>query len=321
MAKYLITGIAGFIGSALARALLERGEEVRGIDDFSTGREENIREILDRIDFRKGDVVDLEAARQACAGVDYVLHQAAIPSVPRSVADPWRSNTATVDATVSLLIAARDARVKRVVYAASSSAYGDQPSLPKHEEMKPDPISPYAVGKLAGELYLTSFYRCYGLETVALRYFNVFGPRQDPSSPYSGVLARFISLMLDGEQPVIYGDGEQSRDFAYVDNVVQANLKACVAPAEGCAGRVFNVACGRRVTLNETYKLLQKIIGYNGPPRYDSDRPGDIKHSLADISAAHTALGYEPQVFFEEGLRRTVAWYMESKPARSSTNV
>jgi len=316
MARYLITGIAGFIGSTLARALLERGEDVRGIDDFSTGREENIREIMDRIDFRKGDVADREAARQACEGMDYVLHQAAIPSVPRSVADPWGSNAANIDATVSLLIAARDARVKRVIYAASSAAYGDQPTLPKHEEMKPDPISPYAVGKLAGEYYLTCFYRCYGLETVALRYFNVFGPRQDPSSPYSGVLAKFITQMLDGKQPVIYGDGEQSRDFAYVDNVVQANLKACMAPAEGCAGRVFNVACGRRVTLNETYKLLQKITAYSGPPLYDSERPGDIKHSLADISAAQAAFGYEPQVHFEEGLRRTVAWYMESKAAR-----
>jgi UDP-glucose 4-epimerase len=318
MAKYLITGIAGFIGSALARALLKRGEYVRGIDNFATGREENIREILDQIDLRRADLLNFEAARQACDGMDYVLHQAAIPSVPRSVADPWSSNEANVDATLRLLMAARDAQVKRVVYAASSSAYGDQPSLPKVETMQPSPISPYAVGKLAGELYMASFYRCYGLETVALRYFNVFGPRQDPSSPYSGVLAKFTTLMLDGKQPTIYGDGEQSRDFAFVDNVVQANLKACQAPKEACVGRVFNVACGRRITLNETYRLLQKLTGYEGPPLYAAERSGDIKHSLADIGAARAALGYEPEVYFEEGLRRTVAWYTETRTSSAA---
>jgi nucleoside-diphosphate-sugar epimerase len=220
MALYLITGIGGFIGSSLARALLARGEQVRGVDNFATGKRENLTEILDRIDFREADIVDLESMHKACAGVDFVLHQAAIPSVPKSVLDPLGSNRANVDGTVNVLVAARDAKVKRVVFAASSSAYGDTPTLPKHEAMKPDPISPYAVAKLAGEHYLISFYRCYQLETVALRYFNIFGPRQDPTSPYSGVLAKFITLMLRGEQPTIHGDGEQSRDFTYIDNAV-----------------------------------------------------------------------------------------------------
>jgi UDP-glucose 4-epimerase len=309
MARYLVTGIAGFIGSSLAHALVARGEYVRGIDNFATGREENLAEIGSRVDLVRADLVDRDAAQEACRGIDFVLHQAAIPSVPKSVDDPWGSNRANVDATVSLLIAARDAKVRRVVYAASSSAYGNQPALPKHEDMLPKPISPYAVAKLASEFYMAAFFSCYGLETVALRYFNVFGPRQDPSSPYSGVLSRFITLMLEGKQPVIYGDGEQSRDFCYVENVVQANLKGCVAPAAACAGQVFNVACSQRVTLNQTYKLLQHITGYQGPPRYEAERAGDVKHSLADIGAARTVLGYEPLVDFEEGLKRTVAWY------------
>src|SRR5579863_803148 len=256
MALYLITGIAGFIGSSIARAVLARGEQVRGIDNFATGKRENIAEIRDRIDFREADLLDLDAMHSACSGVDFVLHQAAIPSVPKSVLDPLGNNRANVDGTVNVLVAARDAKVKRVVYAASSSAYGDTPTLPKHEAMKPDPISPYAVAKLAGEHYMASFYRCYQLETVCLRYFNVFGPRQDPSSPYSGVLAKFITLMLRGEQPAIYGDGEQSRDFTYIDNAVDANLLACNPPAAQAAGQVFNVATGRRVTLNETFQLL-----------------------------------------------------------------
>jgi UDP-glucose 4-epimerase len=318
MAKYLITGIAGFVGSALARALVERGDAVRGIDNLATGHMENIAEIADRIDFRQADLLDRDAAGAACEGMDFVLHEAALPSVPKSVADPWGSNQANVSATVSLLIAARDAKVKRVVYAGSSSAYGDQPTMPKQEDMMPLPISPYAVGKHAGELYMTSFWRCYGLETVSLRYFNVFGPRQDPSSPYSGVLAKFINFMLAGRQPTMFGDGEQSRDFAYVDNAVQANLKACVAPAAACAGRVFNIACGRRITLNSAYKVLQELTGYAGPPAYAGERTGDIKHSLADISAARAALGYEPEVYFEDGLRRTVEWYKQTKPAGAS---
>jgi nucleoside-diphosphate-sugar epimerase len=309
MALYLITGIGGFIGSSLARALLSRGEQVRGVDNFSTGKRDNLTEILDRIDFREADILDLDAMHSACAGVDFVLHQAAIPSVPKSVLDPLASNRANVDGTVNVLVAARDAKVKRLVYAASSSAYGDTPTLPKHEAMKPDPISPYAVAKLASEHYLISFYRCYQLETVALRYFNIFGPRQDPSSPYSGVLAKFITVMLRGEQPAIYGDGEQSRDFTYIDNAVEANLLACHAPAAQAAGQMFNVATGRRVTLNETFKLLQPLTAYSGEPKYGPERGGDIKHSLADISKAAAALGYKPKVDFEEGLRRTVDWY------------
>jgi nucleoside-diphosphate-sugar epimerase len=309
MSVYLITGIGGFIGSSLARELLARGEQVRGVDNFATGRIENIAGIIDRIDFREFDILDLDAMHNACAGVDFVLHQAAIPSVPKSVLDPLGSNRANVDGTVNVLVAARDAKVKRVVYAASSSAYGDTPTLPKHEAMKPDPISPYAVAKLASEQYMISFYRCYGLETVCLRYFNIFGPRQDPSSPYSGVLAKFITLMLRGEQPTIFGDGEQSRDFTYIDNAVSANLLACKAPAEQAAGKVFNTATGQRITLNETFKLLQGLTSYSGPVKYGPERGGDIKHSLADIAKAEAALGYKPIVHFEEGLRRTVEWY------------
>jgi nucleoside-diphosphate-sugar epimerase len=309
MALYLITGIGGFIGSSLARALLARGEQVRGVDNFSTGNRKNIAELLDRIDFRDTDILDLDAMHKACAGVDYVLHQAAIPSVPKSVLDPLASNRANLDGTVNVLVAARDAKVKRVVFAASSSVYGETPTLPKRESMTPDPISPYAVAKLASEHYLISFYRCYQLETVALRYFNIFGPRQDPSSPYSGVLAKFITIMLRGEQPAIYGDGEQSRDFTYIDNAVEANLLACQAPAAKAAGQVFNVATGRRVSLNETFKLLQPLTSYSGQPKYEAERGGDIKHSLADISKAEAALGYKPKVDFEEGLRRTVEWY------------
>jgi len=309
MALYLITGVAGFIGSSLARALLFRGQQVRGVDNFSTGRRENLTEIRDRIDFHEADITDLAAMHRACAGVDFVLHQAAIPSVPKSVLDPLGSNRANVDGTVNLLVAARDAKVKRVVYAASSSAYGDTPTLPKHEAMKPDPISPYAVAKLAGEQYMISFYRCYGLETVCLRYFNIFGPRQEPSSPYSGVLAKFITQMLRGDRPTIFGDGEQSRDFTFIDNAVAANVLACEAPAQKAAGQVFNVATGRRVTLNETCALLQSLTGFREKPIHGPERGGDIKHSLADISKAEAALGYEPMVNFEDGLRRTVEWY------------
>jgi nucleoside-diphosphate-sugar epimerase len=314
MSLYLITGIGGFIGSSLARELLARGEQIRGVDNFSTGKRDNLTEILDRIDFREADILDLDAMHNACAGVDFVLHQAAIPSVPKSVLDPLGSNRANVDGTVNVLVAARDAKVKRVVYAASSSAYGDTPTLPKHEAMKPDPISPYAVAKLASEQYMISFYRCYGLETVCLRYFNIFGPRQDPTSPYSGVLAKFITVMLRGEQPTIFGDGEQSRDFTYIDNAVTANLLACKAPAEHAAGKVFNAATGRRITLNETFKLLQGLTSYSGQPNYGPERGGDIKHSLADISKAEAALGYKPIVHFEEGLRKTVDWYREGGP-------
>jgi UDP-glucose 4-epimerase len=309
MARYLITGVAGFIGSTIARRILAQGDEVRGVDNLATGNRKNIAEIADRIDFREADILDLDAMHRACEGVDYVFHEAAIPSVPKSVVDPLGSNRANIDGTVNVLVAARDAKVKRVVYAASSSAYGDTPTLPKREDMPPNPISPYAVAKLASEYYMISFYRCYGLETVCLRYFNIFGPRQDPTSPYSGVLAKFITTMLKGEQPTIFGDGEQSRDFTYVDNAVDANLMACKAPAPNVAGRVFNVATGRRATLTETFQALKKIMAFPGNVKYGEERTGDIKHSLADISPAEKAFGYKPKVDFEEGLRRTIEWY------------
>ncbi len=309
MAQYLITGIGGFIGSSLARALVARGERVRGIDNFSTGKRDNLADIRHEIELLEADINDQQAIAEACRGVDYVLHQAAIPSVPRSVANPMESNQANVDGTLNVLVAARDADVKRVVYASSSSLYGDTPTLPKHEGMVPNPISPYAVSKLAGEHYMGAFYRSYGLETVSLRYFNVFGPYQDPTSMYSGVLAIFITRMLRGEQPTIYGDGEQSRDFTYIENVIEANLQACTAPASQVAGKAFNCATGRRVSLNETYGVLQQLTGYDGPPMYAPPRAGDIKHSLADISLAEKHLGYRPKVSFEAGLRQTVAWY------------
>jgi UDP-glucose 4-epimerase len=318
MATYLITGIAGFIGSSIARAVLAQGDQVRGIDNFSTGKRENIAEILKQIDFREADLMNLTAVQDACKGVDYIFHEAAIPSVPKSVLDPVGSNRANVDATVHVLVAAKDAKVKRVVYAASSSAYGDTPTLPKHEAMPPNPISPYAVAKLASEYYMTSFYRCYGLETVCLRYFNIFGPRQDPTSPYSGVLAKFITQMLDGEQPTIFGDGKQSRDFTYIDNTVEANLLAAKAPASRAAGQIFNVATGTRVDLNETFQVLKKIIGYKGEAKYEAERAGDVKHSLADLSRAEKHLGYRPKVNFEEGLRRTVEWYRGRQQAANA---
>jgi len=313
MTKYLITGVAGFIGSALARAVLAQGNEVRGIDNFSTGKKENIAEILNRIDFRKADLLDLNAVTEACRGVDYVLHQAAIPSVPRSVRNPIESNQTNVDGTLNVLVAARDAGVKRVVYAASSSVYGDSPVMPKSEDMVPDPISPYAVAKLAGENYMTSFYRCYGLETVSLRYFNIFGPRQDSNSPYSGVLAKFITQMLAKERPTIHGDGDQSRDFTFVENAVAANLLACQSSAAETAGRVFNIATGRRTSLNEMFKILKKLTGYAGEAKYGADREGDVRHSLADLSRAERYLRYRPAINFEEGLRRTVEWYAQKE--------
>jgi UDP-glucose 4-epimerase len=315
MANYLITGIAGFIGSSIAHALIERGHTVRGIDNLSTGKIENLAAIRDKVDFRKADLLDLEAMREACSDIDYVLHEAAVASVPRSVKDPINSNRSNVDGTLNLLVAARDRKVKRVVYASSSSLYGESPTLPKHEKMTPDPISPYAVSKLAAEYYMTSFYRVYGLETVSIRYFNVFGPRQDPNSMYSGVLAIFIRKMLRGEQATIYGDGEQSRDFTYINNVVSGNLLACEAPAGEVAGRFFNVATGSRVTLNYTYSVLQTLTGFSQPAAYGPEREGDIKHSLADISQAEKHLGYKTLVKFEEGLARTVNWYRASMAA------
>ena len=309
MPLYLITGIAGFIGSSIAHELLRRGESVRGLDNFSTGKPENLADFRAHIDFREADLLDLPSVADACRGVDYILHEAAIPSVPRSILDPIESNRANVDGTLNLLVAARDAKVKRVVYASSSSLYGDTPTLPKREDMMPSPISPYAVSKLTGEYYMTSFFRVYGLETVTIRYFNVFGPHQDPSSQYSGVLAKFSLAMLEGRTPIVYGDGTQSRDFTYIANVVDANLRAISAPAEKVSGRVFNVATEQRITLNQAVESLRELTGYTGPVEYQAPRAGDIAHSLADISLARAALGYEPSVNFHEGLRRTLLWY------------
>jgi UDP-glucose 4-epimerase len=312
MALHLITGMAGFIGSSLAEALIARGEQVRGIDNLSTGKRENLACLKGKAEFLEADITDPRACAEACRGVDYIFHEAAIPSVPRSVKDPAETNHACVTGTVQLLIAARDANVRRVVYASSSSLYGDTPTLPKHEGMLPNPISPYAVAKLTGEYYMKSFFRVYGLETVSLRYFNVFGPRQDPTSMYSGVLAKFIPRMLKNERPTIYGDGEQSRDFTFIQNVVEANLLACHAPASQVAGMAFNAATGSGSTLNLTYKILQKLTGYTGVPEYGPERVGDIKHSLADISLANKHFGYKPSATLEQGLKRTVEWYRES---------
>jgi nucleoside-diphosphate-sugar epimerase len=311
LAKYLVTGVAGFIGRSIAAALLKRGERVRGIDSFITGKRENLAG-LEAIEFVEGDLADPSACAGACDGIEIVFHEAALASVPRSVADPVATNVNCVDATLNLLVAARAAGVRRVVYAGSSSVYGDSPTLPKHEQMLPNPISPYAVAKLAGEQYLRSFARVYGLETVTLRYFNVFGPYQDPTSHYSGVLAVFCRKLLAGEQPTIYGDGEQSRDFTYIDNVVHANLLAAEAPAEKVSGQMMNVATGTRITLNKTFEILGELTGYHGEPAYAASRAGDIRDSLADIGLAGELLGYQPQVDFREGLRRTVEWYRES---------
>src|SRR5215467_12796937 len=314
MANYFITGMAGFIGSSLAHALVERGHSVNGVDNFVTGNRDNLGAISAKVDFRELDILSLDGLRSAMRGADYVLHQAALASVPRSVKDPAASNAANVTGTLNVLLAARDCGAKRVIYAASSSAYGDTPTLPKHEEMTPNPISPYAVAKLAGEYYMTSFFRCYGLETVSLRYFNIFGPRQDPASPYSGVLAKFITQMLRGERPKIFGDGEQSRDFTYIDNAVSANLLACRAPAPQVCGRVFNVATGRRANLKETFAVLKKIIAFQGDVEFGPERAGDVKHSLADISKSEKFLAYKPLVYFEDGLKKTVDWYRIETP-------
>ena len=314
MANYLVTGGAGFIGSALVQELLAQGHAVRVVDNFATGQRANLAEVLDRIELLEGDLADLEIAHRSVRGMDYVLHQAAIPSVPRSVQDPIASNRANVDATLNLLVAARDACMKRFVYASSSSVYGNSEVLPKVETMPENPLSPYALTKLAGEKYAGIFHRIYGLPTVALRYFNIFGPRQDPNSPYSAVISRFVDAALDGRRPTVHGDGEQTRDFTYVDNAVQANLLSCTA--EGVAGMVFNVGAGERHSLNKLLQMVASIVGCKLDPEYGPPRPGDVRHSQASIERAHEHLGYKPSVRFEEGLKRTVAWFQEGS-ARS----
>ena len=312
----VVTGGAGFIGSHIADALTRNGLRVRVIDDLSTGHRENLEEITGDVEFTEGSVADEQLLKKVLAGAELVFHEAAIPSVPRSVEHPRQSHVASVDGTFTLLLAARDQKVRRVVYAASSSAYGDQPTLPKKEAMLPDPLSPYAVAKLVGEYYCQVFARVYGLETISLRYFNVFGPRQDPGSQYSGVVSRFISVLLNNQQPVIYGDGEQSRDFTYIDNVIDANLRA--ASVTSGFGSVVNVANGQRITLNQLLEELKAIVG---KPEVKADyreaRVGDVRHSLADISRASELLGYQPLVSLREGLQRTIDWWKTSRFANS----
>ena len=308
----LVTGGAGFIGSHIAQTLAASGARVRVVDDLSTGHRENLEAIGDRVDFQLASLADEKATRRVLEDVELVFHEAAIPSVPRSVKNPVETHVACVDATFSLLNAAREKGVRRVIYAASSSVYGDQPTLPKVEDMRPEPLSPYAVAKLVGEYYCQVFTRTYNLETVCLRYFNVFGPRQDPSSEYSGVISRFTSALLSGQQPIIYGDGEQSRDFTYVADVVAANMRA--AETTKGVGRVINFARGERTTLNQLLDILKKITGkMDVEAEYREPRLGDVRHSLADITRAREMLGYEPQTSIEEGLRLTIEWWKQSR--------
>ena len=310
MSLYLVTGGAGFIGSHLCEELVRRGERVRVVDNLVTGKRANLAH-LPAVEFLEGDLAELDVARQAVEGADYVLHQAAIPSVPRSVSDPIASNRSNIDATLNVLVAARDAGVERLVYAGSSSAYGDQPTLPKREDMPTRPLSPYALQKLVGEQYLAMFTSLYGLDTVTIRYFNVFGPRQDPSSPYSGVISLFISALVDGRQPTIYGDGGQTRDFTYVANVVDGVLRACHAP--GIGGEMMNVATGGRISLNDLLATLCGILGVSTKAIYRDARAGDVRDSQADISRAKRLTGYAPTVDLREGLERTLAWYKSAQ--------
>jgi UDP-N-acetylglucosamine/UDP-N-acetyl-alpha-D-glucosaminouronate 4-epimerase len=312
MAHYLVTGGAGFIGSHLCEELIRRGERVRVVDSLITGKRENLAH-LPQVEFLQGDLADIDVARRAVQGIEYVLHQAAIPSVPRSVADPVTSNRANIDASLSVLVAARDAGVRRVVYAGSSSAYGNSETLPKVETMPTAPLSPYALQKLVAEQYCQMFTSLYGFETVTIRYFNVFGPRQDPSSPYSGVISLFISALCEDRRPTIYGDGEQTRDFTYVANVVDGVLRACHAP--GASGEIINVATGGRISLKQLFETVKRKVGSQLEPIYSEPRAGDVRDSQADIGKAERLLGYTPSVSFDDGLGRTVAWYRESMVA------
>ena len=316
MKHYLITGGAGFIGSNIADTLVKRGDKVTILDNFSTGDRANLAEFIDKIDLIEGDLRDYDTVRQAVDGTDFVLHQGALPSVPRSISDPLSSNEVNVTGTLNLLNAAKDAGVKRVVMASSSSIYGDTPTLPKKEDMIPTPLSPYAVSKLAGEKYFQVFANIYGLHTVALRYFNVFGPRQNPDSQYSAVIPKFIKAILNDESPVIYGDGEQSRDFTYIQNTINFNIRATEIDCP--PGVVMNAAVHQRTTLNELVEMINKILGKNITAIHADPRPGDIKHSFADIELLKKTLQYEPEVLFEEGLRRTISWYQKRHLAEKS---
>lgn len=309
----LVTGGAGFIGSNLTHTFVSQGHQVTVVDDLSTGSMEKIETVMDKIRFVEADIADLDLMIEVMNGVDVVFHEAALPSVPRSIDDPWKTNHHNTNGTLSVLIAAEKTGVGRVVGAASSSAYGNTPTLPKVETMPSIPMSPYAVSKYVGEMYANVFYRVYGLETVMLRYFNVFGPRQDPDSPYSAVIPKFMALMLDGKSPSIHGDGEQTRDFTYIDNVIQANIKAATAPARQVAGRVFNVGCGDRVSLNDLMTALNNVMGTQIQAQYSEKRAGDVRDSQADIAAAREAFGYDPTISLEEGLTRTLAWLKESR--------
>jgi UDP-glucose 4-epimerase len=304
-----VTGGAGFIGSNICEGLVNKGEKVRILDNFSTGKRENIVKFKDSIELIEGDLGNLEVVKRAMAGVDFVLHQGALPSVERSIEDPLTTNKVNILGTLNVLLAACEAKVKRVIYASSSSVYGDTRTLPKKEVMKTSPQSPYAVTKLIGEAYCRIHYSIYGLETVCLRYFNVFGPRQDPSSQYAAVIPKFITLMLRGESPPIYGDGEQSRDFTFIDNVVEANLEAC--EAKGASGRAFNIACGKSISINNLVQRLNGILKTRIEPTYQSPRKGDVRHSWADISQARKILHYSPEVGFAAGLEKTVRWFRE----------
>ena len=310
MAVCVVTGGGGFIGSHIVENLVRQRNTVKVIDDFSTGKRGNVEAFKNDVEIIEADLAETKNLTQFLKGTDYVIHQAAIPSVPKSILDPLKSHNANVNGTLNLLLACRDAGVKRVVYASSSSLYGDSPTLPKNESMMPNPLSPYGAQKLFAEMYCQVFTKAYGLETVSLRYFNVFGPRQDSTSQYSGVLALFIPAVLQGRRPTIYGDGLQSRDFTYVQNVVEANLLACKVP--GIGGQVFNVACGDRITVNSMLHQINKIVGVDISPVYAEPRSGDIKHSQADITRAREHLGFEPKVSFEEGLRATVEWYRKN---------
>ncbi|MDH7598824.1 MAG: SDR family oxidoreductase [Sedimentisphaerales bacterium] len=307
MQRFLVTGGAGFIGSNITRRLVEDGHFVRVVDNLSTGKKANLAGVLDKIEFIEADMGDPDVARDVMQGIDIVLHQGALPSVPRSIEDPAATHRHCVDATFTLLMAARQAGIKRFVYAASSSAYGDSATLPKVESMPPNPLSPYAVGKLAGEYYCAVFSQVYGLQTISLRYFNVFGPNQDPTSQYAAAIPAFVTAILKGQRPTVYGDGEQTRDFTYIDDVVHANILAAQAPKT--SGEVVNIACGQAISINRIISLINQILGTDIRPIYAPPRPGDVRHSLADISRARELLGYKPIVMFEQGLRQAIEWY------------